>query len=36
MVTNIPVESLTISAEMAWAFLTVVATMFGMLLAPRG
>lgn len=36
MYTSIPVESLTMSAEMMWAFLTVVATMFGVIFAPRG
>ena len=36
MYTSIPIESLSMSAEMVWAFLTVLATMFGMIFAPRG
>jgi hypothetical protein len=36
MDTIVPVESLSMSAEMVWAFLTFVATMFGMIFAPRG
>lgn len=36
MYNSIPVESLTMSAEMVWAFLTFVATVFGMIFMPRG
>ena len=36
MYTNIPVESLSMSAELVWGFLTVVATMFSMIFAARG
>jgi hypothetical protein len=36
MYTTIPIESLNLSAEMVWAFLTAVATMCGFIFAPRG
>ena len=36
MYPNLPVESLAMSVEMLWAFLTFVATVFGMFFMPRG
>ena len=36
MYPNIPAESLTMSLEMLGAFLTFVATVFGMFFMPRG
>jgi len=36
MYTNIPVESLAMSAEMVWGFLTLVASVVSMMFLPRG
>jgi len=36
MYNSIPIESLSMSAEMVWAFLTFVATVVGMIFVPRG
>lgn len=33
---NLPIESLTMSAELLWAFLTMVATLVGAVFVPRG
>jgi hypothetical protein len=36
MLTSIPVESLSLSAEMAWGFLTLVASLVSIFFLPRG
>lgn len=36
MYSNIPIESLTMSAEMVWGFLTLIASLASMFFLPRG